>query len=111
MLGENGDRFILNMRAGEIMDLAEQMIRLSGKTPGQEIAIEITGLGPGEKQHERLHASDEQLEASNSQIQRIRGDRLMPMLATCKANWLAGGTEWRRRHSVAAGYVARISGQ
>ena len=61
----------------KIMDLAEQMIRLSGKTPGQEIAIEITGLGPGEKQHERLHASDEQLEAStHSKIQRIRGDRL-----------------------------------
>ena len=78
MLGGNGDRFILNMgEPVKIMDLAEQMIRLSGKTPGQEIAIEITGLGPGEKQHERLHASDEQLEAStHSKIQRIRGDRL-----------------------------------
>ena len=78
MLGGNGDRFILNMgEPVKIMDLAEQMIRLSGKTSGQEIAIEITGLGPGEKQHERLHASDEQLEAStHSKIQRIRGDRL-----------------------------------
>jgi FlaA1/EpsC-like NDP-sugar epimerase len=78
MLGENGDRFILDMGDPvKIMDLAEQMIRLSGKTSGQEIAIEITGLGPGEKQHERLYASDEQLEAStHSKIQRLRGDRL-----------------------------------
>ncbi len=78
MLGGNGDRFILDMgEPVKIMDLAEQMIRLSGKTPGQEIAIEITGLGPGEKQHERLHASDEQLEATtHSKIQRIRGNRL-----------------------------------
>ena len=80
-------------RAGEDYDLAEQMIRLSGKTPGQEIAIEITGLGPGEKQHERLHASAEQLEAStHSKIQRVRGDRLdADAWRTCKANWLC----WR----------------
>ena len=62
---EKRRRFILNMgEPVKIMDLAEQMIRLSGKTPGQEIAIEITGERPGEKQHERLHASDEQLEAT-----------------------------------------------
>jgi O-antigen biosynthesis protein WbqV len=37
-----------------IMDLARQMIALSGRTPGKEIEIEITGLRPGEKLTEAL---------------------------------------------------------
>lgn len=39
--------------------LAEQMIRLAGKQPGRDIAIEYTGLRPGEKLHETLFHSDE----------------------------------------------------
>jgi FlaA1/EpsC-like NDP-sugar epimerase len=39
--------------------LAEQMIRLAGKQPGQDIAIVYTGLRPGEKLHETLFYSDE----------------------------------------------------
>lgn len=39
--------------------LAEQMIRLSGKQPGKDIAIVYTGLRPGEKLHETLFYSDE----------------------------------------------------
>jgi FlaA1/EpsC-like NDP-sugar epimerase len=37
-----------------IMDLAVNMIRLSGKEPGSEIPIEIVGPAPGEKLHEVL---------------------------------------------------------
>lgn len=47
--------FLLEM--GEpvrIMDLARQMIALSGRTPGRDIEIEITGLRPGEKLTEAL---------------------------------------------------------
>ncbi len=78
MLGENGDRFILEMgEPVKILDLAEQMIRFSGKITGQDIAIEITGLGPGEKQHEKLYASEEQLEAtSHPKIYRVQGGRM-----------------------------------
>ncbi len=42
-----------------IRALAEQMIRLAGKQPEQDIAIVYTGLRPGEKLHEALFHADE----------------------------------------------------
>jgi O-antigen biosynthesis protein WbqV len=53
--GQDARLFLLEM--GEpvrIMDLARQMIALSGHTPGKDIEIEITGLRPGEKLTEAL---------------------------------------------------------
>ncbi len=39
--------------------LAEQMIRLAGKQPGKDVAIECIGLRPGERLHETLFHADE----------------------------------------------------
>lgn len=61
-MGEGGEIFVLDM--GEplkISYLAEQMIRLSGKTPGDDIEIKFTGLRPGEKLYEELFYKQEDL--------------------------------------------------
>ncbi|HXP36905.1 MAG TPA: nucleoside-diphosphate sugar epimerase/dehydratase, partial [Solirubrobacteraceae bacterium] len=55
--GEAGRARLFLLEMGEpvrIMDLARQMIALSGHTPGKDIEIEITGLRPGEKLTEAL---------------------------------------------------------
>ncbi len=55
--GERRDARLFLLEMGEpvrILDLARQMIALSGRTPGRDIDIEITGLRPGEKLTEAL---------------------------------------------------------
>jgi len=59
---QGGEIFILNMgEPVKIMDLAENLIRMAGLTPGVDIDIEITGLRPGEKLYEELLLATEGL--------------------------------------------------
>jgi FlaA1/EpsC-like NDP-sugar epimerase len=61
-IGERGQVLVLDM--GEpvrIVDLARNMIRLSGKEPDRDIAIEFVGVRPGEKFHEVLWNEDEEV--------------------------------------------------
>jgi FlaA1/EpsC-like NDP-sugar epimerase len=54
-LGEGGEVFVLEMGDPvRIVDLARDMIRLSGLEPDADIAVEIVGRRPGEKLHEEL---------------------------------------------------------
>lgn len=54
-MGEGADRFVLNMgQQMRILDLAEDLIRLSGLEPGRDIEIVFTGIRPGEKLSEDL---------------------------------------------------------
>jgi len=54
-LCQSGETFVLNMgQQVRIMDLAEDLIRLSGLQPGKDIDIVFTGIRPGEKLSEDL---------------------------------------------------------
>jgi FlaA1/EpsC-like NDP-sugar epimerase len=60
-LGESGDVYVLDMGTPvKIVDLAHNMIRLSGKEPDRDVQIEFIGVRPGEKLHEELWGEGEQ---------------------------------------------------
>lgn len=61
VIGESGQIMVLDMGDPvKIVDLAADMIRLSGLEVGRDIEIRVTGLRPGEKLFEELQATDEQ---------------------------------------------------
>jgi FlaA1/EpsC-like NDP-sugar epimerase len=66
---KGGEIFILDM--GEpikISELAENLIRLSGFTPGKDISIIYTGLRPGEKLYEELLLDEEGLQNTENKL-------------------------------------------
>ncbi|MGD9685432.1 MAG: polysaccharide biosynthesis protein [Desulfobacter sp.] len=73
-LGRGGDIFVLDM--GEpvrILDLAEELIRLSGLTPHEDIEIVFTGLRPGEKLFEELLVFGEGIMPTSHEKIRVLG--------------------------------------
>jgi FlaA1/EpsC-like NDP-sugar epimerase len=61
VLGKGGEIFVLDMGTPvKIVDLAKQLIELSGLKVGDDIEIKFTGLKPGEKLYEELQHEDEQ---------------------------------------------------
>ncbi len=84
-LGQGGDIFVLDM--GEpvrILELAEELIRLSGLEPYEDIEITFTGLRPGEKLYEELLIEGEGiLPTSHEKI------RVVSALKVDKAAWEA----------------------
>ena len=90
-IGLGGEIFVLDM--GEpvrITDLAGDMIRHSGLTPGRDIEIEFVGMRPGEKLVEELHFHDEQrLPTIHPKIMVAEGRRCDPHHIRRSLNQLA----------------------
>jgi len=67
-IGRRGQLFVLDMgEPVKIIDLARNMIRLSGKEPDRDIAIDFVGARPGEKLHEELWVEGETVTPTDHQ--------------------------------------------
>ena len=67
-MGTGGEIFVLDMgEPVKIVDLARQMITLSGFRPGEDIEISFSGIRPGEKLYEELSVSGENMSPTRHQ--------------------------------------------
>ncbi|MDX6563564.1 MAG: hypothetical protein QOD65_3378 [Gaiellales bacterium] len=84
-VGQGGDVFVLDMGDPvRIIDLANDMIRLSGLEPERDIPVVITGIRPGEKLHEGLFEDSEEVERTHHEkLMRARRSPISP-------EWLDG---------------------
>ena len=79
-MAKNGELFVLDMgKPVKILDLAENMIRLSGLEPYQDIDIVETGLRPGEKLYEELLIKTEELDKTENDKIFVERDRPLSM--------------------------------
>jgi FlaA1/EpsC-like NDP-sugar epimerase len=124
-LARGGELFVLDMGAPvRIRDLAEKMVRLSGrsirdpKNPDGDIAIEVTGLRPGEKMQEELVIDGTAVETLHPRILEVKESaadlsQLESELARFEANEFGEAIEMRI-HALLRKWVAgytRGSGQ
>jgi FlaA1/EpsC-like NDP-sugar epimerase len=65
-MGKGGEIFVFDMgKPIKIKELAENMIKLSGYIPGEDIKIEFTGLRPGEKLYEEVLADKDKTQQTH----------------------------------------------
>jgi O-antigen biosynthesis protein WbqV len=114
--GEPGAARLFILEMGEpvrIMDLARQMIALSGRTPGKDIEIEITGLRSGEKLTEALLDETERAEPCAPKVLEVVSQSAVRITATHLADLEnlaeAGDTDAIRR--AVFDLVAQIRGE
>ena len=75
-MANHGELFVLDMgKPVKIIDLAENMIRISGYRPYEDIDIVETGLRPGEKLYEELLIKTEKLRKTDNDMIFIEEDK------------------------------------
>jgi FlaA1/EpsC-like NDP-sugar epimerase len=78
-MSRGGELFVLDMgEPVKILDLATNLILLSGMRPGKDIQIEFTGTRPGEKMSEELHTLEERTVPTYHEKIKIFVDRIAP---------------------------------
>ena len=79
-MAKNGELYVLDMgKPVKILELAENMIRLSGFEPYTDIDIVETGLRPGEKLYEELLIKTEELDKTSSSMIFVERDKPLTM--------------------------------
>lgn len=79
-MAKNGELFVLDMgKPVKILELAENMIRLSGFEPYKDINIIETGLRPGEKLYEELLIKNEDLDKTENSLIFVERDKPLTM--------------------------------
>lgn len=77
-MAKNGELFVLDMgKPVKILDLAENMIRMEGYIPYQDIDIVEIGLRPGEKLYEELLMKNENLTKTDNDMIFVEHDRAL----------------------------------
>lgn len=75
-MAKNGELYVLDMgKPIKILELAENMIRLSGYEPYRDINIVETGLRPGEKLYEELLIRSEELDKTDNSLIFVERDK------------------------------------
>ena len=98
-LAEGREVFMLDMgKPVNILKMAERMIRLTGREPGRDIEIRVTGIRPGEKLVEELRAPGEEARAtSHPSVLRI-----LPIRRPCLYERTRGLAQHARRRDEGA---------
>ncbi len=79
-MARNGELFVLDMgKPVKILELAENIIRMSGYEPYKDIDIVFTGLRPGEKLFEELLVKSETLKRTQNSLIFIEKDEPLPL--------------------------------
>jgi FlaA1/EpsC-like NDP-sugar epimerase len=88
--GEGGEIFVMDMgKPIKIVELARQMVRLSGLQPDRDIEIKFTGLRPGEKLFEELqnlHANC--VDTSHPRLKRLTSEPVSLKTVRAQLTWL-----------------------
>ena len=90
-LAEGGEIFVLDMgESVKIVELAEEMIALSGLRPYEDVPIVFTGIRPGEKLFEELDVSERSAYKTGharifvSKIREVSATEVTEMLSACR---------------------------
>lgn len=103
VLGKGGEVFMFDMgQPVKIVDLAKDLIRLSGYEVGKDIEIEFTGLRPGEKLYEELFIAGEKYDPTQHEkiMTLANASRIVPEIVDFKVDALCAAADKNDCYSI-----------